>query len=208
VPASVSGTEGYGENAPELIRQYESLSFQEMHGEFLPLLPPPPGLVLDIGAGSGRDAAALAALGHYVVAVEPTPELRAFGARQHANARLEWVDDALPDLERVHERGQVFDLVLLIAVWMHLDAGQQACAMQRVAGLLAEGGRILLSLRHGPVPPGRRMFEVSGDEVCRLAETHGLQAVHRRERADMLGRGNVTWTFLAFVRQTTKGAHP
>ena len=46
-----------------------------------------------------------------------------------------------------------------------------------------------------------RMFEVSGAEVCRLAERHGLQAVHRRERADMLGRDGVSWTFLVLGRQ-------
>jgi protein-L-isoaspartate O-methyltransferase len=32
--------------------------------------------VLDIGSGTGRDAAGLAAMGHSVVAVEPTAELR------------------------------------------------------------------------------------------------------------------------------------
>jgi SAM-dependent methyltransferase len=198
---SVAGTEGYGQNAPALIRQYEGLSFADVHRDFLPLIPSAPSLVLDIGAGSGRDAAALAALGHRVVAVEPTAELRAYGTKQHADARIEWIDDALPDLDRVYERDQSFDLILLIAVWMHLDADQQARAMSRVAGFLAEGGRILLSLRHGPVPPGRRMFEVSGAEVCRLAERHGLQAVHRSERADMLGRDDVAWTFLALAHQ-------
>jgi len=172
-----------------------------MHGEFLPLMPPPPSLVLDVGAGTGRDAAALAALGHRVVAVEPTAELRAYGAQQHDSARIEWVDDGLPDLEQVYARRQPFDLILLIAVWMHLDAGQQARAMERVAGLLTAGGRVLLSLRHGPIPPGRRMFEVSGTEVCHLAERHGLQAVHRRERPDMLGRDGVSWTFLVLGRQ-------
>jgi hypothetical protein len=50
----VTGTEGYGDEGEALARHYESLTF------------------------AGRDAAALAARGHKVVAVEPTPELRHF----------------------------------------------------------------------------------------------------------------------------------
>jgi hypothetical protein len=45
------------------------------------------------------------------------------------------------------------------------------------------------------------MFPVSGPEVCRLAGQHGLQAVHQSERADMLGRDDVAWTFLALAYQ-------
>ncbi|MEV4399966.1 hypothetical protein [Nonomuraea sp. NPDC049607] len=45
-----------------------------------------------------RAAAALAALGHEVVAAEPTAELRARGEALHAGQDLGWVDDALPDL--------------------------------------------------------------------------------------------------------------
>ena len=40
------------------------------------LLPRPPGRALDVGAGTGRDAAWLARLGFQVVAVEPSGVLR------------------------------------------------------------------------------------------------------------------------------------
>ena len=39
--------------------------------------------------------------------------------------------------------------------------------MGRVAGLLRPGGLMTLLLRHGPVPQGRRMFEVSAAETKR-----------------------------------------
>jgi protein-L-isoaspartate O-methyltransferase len=69
---SVSGTEGYAEEAESLIRQYESFSFADVHGAELHLIPPAPCRALDVGSGTGRDAAALAAMGHSVLAVEPT----------------------------------------------------------------------------------------------------------------------------------------
>ena len=192
-----SGTEGYGETADALVKQYEGLAFADVHRDILHLIPTTPSHVLDVGAGTGRDAAALAALGHTVVAVEPTPELRAHGQRLHRAAAIDWIDDALPDLDKVHARGERFDLVMLTAVWMHLDAGQRERAMERVAGLLRPAGLMTLLLRHGPVPAGRRMFDVSATETRALAARHGLEAIHDSERPALLGGSAVWWSVLA-----------
>ncbi len=61
-------------------------------------------------------------------------------------------------------------------------------------------GQILMSLRHGPVPPGRRMFDVSADETIALAAGHGLSAHHCVTREDMLDRADVHWSFLGLRR--------
>jgi SAM-dependent methyltransferase len=166
------GTEGYAEQAEVLVPQYEALDFEEKHREVMPWFPAPPSRVLDIGAGTGLDAACFAARGHTVLAVEPTPELRDAGRRLHPE--LDWLDDALPDLALTRARSERFDLVMLIAVWMHLDAGERNAAMPAVASLLAPGGRLVMALRHGPVPPGRRMFDVSAQETQALAARYGL----------------------------------
>ncbi|KAA2236714.1 class I SAM-dependent methyltransferase [Salinarimonas soli] len=192
-----ASTAGYAEAAPALTRQYESVTFEEVHRDMLPLFPERPSRVLDIGAGTGRDAAALALRGHAVTAVEPTQELREHGQSLHAAAGIRWVDDGLPDLAEVEADRGGFDLILLTAVWMHLDEPERARGMRRVAELLAPGGLVVLSLRHGPVPAGRRMFDVSGDETQALAARNGLAAVGRVERDDALGRDDVRWTFLA-----------
>jgi SAM-dependent methyltransferase len=197
---TVPGTAGYAEAAEALAKSYESIGFAEAQGPVLHLMPAAPSRVLDVGAGTGRDAAALAAMGHDVVAVEPTAELRAHARRLHADAAIEWVDDALPDLAVLCASGRRFDLVLLTAVWMHLDQTERAAAMATVAGLLAPGGRMLLSLRHGPVPQGRRMFAVSAAETRALAARHGLACIHESRCGDMLGRPEVGWTYLGFER--------
>jgi SAM-dependent methyltransferase len=195
----VSGTEGYAESADLLAEKYESISFADVHRDILHLIPTTSSRVLDIGAGTGRDAAAFAALGHSVVAVEPTPELRAHGQRLHRSAGITWLDDALPDLSKVHERGERFDLVMLSAVWMHLDAEQRRRAMRRITSLLHPGALMVLSLRHGPVPAGRRMFDVSAAETCALARESGLETTHQSERDAILSRG-VRLSVLAFRR--------
>jgi hypothetical protein len=58
-------------------------------------------------------------------------------------------------------------------------------------GLLKAGG--------GPVPEGRRMFEVAGADTMRLAEAAGLKpVVHLENQVAVSGNPGVTWTRLAF----------
>lgn len=197
----MSGTEGYAEEAAALTLRYERLTFEQVHGDVVSFFPKPPASVLDIGAGTGRDAAALAARGHkVVVAVEPTRELREHGQKIHAAHKIKWLDDGLPDLDRVLDLDRRFELVLLTAVWMHLDKDQRAAAMPSVASVTAPGGRLVLSLRHGPVPKGRRMFEVTAAETIALAQDQGLRLLHNGTRSDMQGRADISWTVLVFER--------
>jgi SAM-dependent methyltransferase len=204
------GNEGYTEEADALTRQYESVRFVDVHGPVLHLPPTVPSDVLDIGVGTGRDAAALAGMGHRVVAVEPTAALSARGALLHPSPRIEWIDDYLPHLPRLTRRGDRFDVVMLTAVWIHLDPHQRREAMATVAGLLNPGGVLLLTLRHGPAPPGRRrLFETSADETIVLAGVHGLHlAVKVEHRPDFYGRREVTCTLAFSARSHTEAPVP
>jgi SAM-dependent methyltransferase len=195
------GNEGYAEEADALSRLYDSVRFEDVHGPVLHLLPRLPSRALDVGAGTGRDASALAARGHRVVAVEPTAALRTRAARLHPSPLIEWIEDYLPDLARITPRGERFDVIMLTAVWIHLDPQQRRQAMPRVASLLRPGGVLLLTLRHGPAPPGRRvLFETSADETIALARAEGLRlAVKVDHQADFYGRPEVAWTSLAFL---------
>jgi SAM-dependent methyltransferase len=198
-PMAISGTEGYADEAEALLKQYESLAFADIHRQVLHLLPATASRVLDIGAGTGRDAAGFAAMGHRVVAVEPTTALRSGAADLHRSPQIEWLDDSLPDLTRVIALGVAFDVVMLTAVWMHLDLAQRQRAMPRVASLLRPGGLMIMSLRYGPVPPGRRMFSVSVGETIRLASAAGLASILQIEAAEGIQRRpGVSWARLAF----------
>jgi SAM-dependent methyltransferase len=154
----IPGTEGYEAHARALIPQYEAVAFEHKYAALLHLLPTKRAQVLDIGAGAGGDAAWFVARGHTVVAVEPVAGFRRVAMDTHRAPCIEWVDDHLPLLTRVCQRGQCFDLVSLMAVWMHLNAAEREAGMGILAGLLAPDGVLLMSLRHGPVPSARRMF--------------------------------------------------
>ena len=199
--ARVSGTEGYAEVAEALLNQ--RLSFTDLHGPVLHLVPKAACRVLDIGSGAGHDAASFAEMGHSVVAVEPTDELRIPAMARYPSSSIEWLNDGLPNLTCLRARAQTFDLVMLSAVWMHLDAFQRRHAMPSVASLMRAGGTMIMSLRHGPVPQGRRMFEVSADETIQLAQAQGLDAVlslRTDSVQEVNRRAGVTWTRLAFMR--------
>ena len=198
----ITGTENYAEEAPELLKRYESISFADQHRSVIHLIPTVPGRVLDIGAGTGRDAAGFAGLGHSVLAVEPTEEeLRRGAMLLHPSPRIEWVDDSLPDLAAVRARGEAFHAVMLTAVWMHLDELQRRQAMPNVAALVRNGGVMIMSLRHGPVPPGRRMFEVSAEEIIALAQPLGLRCALNQAAEPSLRQPGVSWTRLAFRKE-------
>jgi hypothetical protein len=123
----------------------------------------------------------------------------------HPSARIEWVDDSLPELAHLTRRGLDFDLVMLTAVWMHLDPHQRQLAMPRVAALVHTSGTVIMSLRHGPVPAGRCMFDVGAQETITLARANGLdlllhQLTPSTQPANRLA--DVTWTRLAFAKRT------
>lgn len=201
--SQLRGVAGYARAADALAVQYEEVTFCEVHRDVLGLVPTRPARILDVGAGTGRDAAALAALGHSVVAVEPTAELRVHGQRIHAGSAIVWVDDALPGLALRQCPGR-FEAVFATAVWMHLDAGERERAMARIAELLLPGGRFFVNLRHGPVPEGRQMFDVSAAETAELGTAYGLRTVLSSERSDLHGRGGVRWSSLVLQAEEVR----
>lgn len=44
----------YNQNARKFFNQYQSLTFEQVHSDWLPLLEASSGLALDVGTGTGR----------------------------------------------------------------------------------------------------------------------------------------------------------
>jgi SAM-dependent methyltransferase len=184
----------YEQHATRLVTQYESLKFEDVHADLIAAMPALGSTVLDIGAGSGRDAAWLAANGYDVVAVEPSEAMLAQARAKHTSSRIQWLSDSLPDLAKVRRLGLSFDLILLSAVWMHIPPSDRQRALRKLATLLAPKGRIAISLRLGTPDTERAMYEVSLPELASLAQQFGLRIVHTSDSQDKLGRSEVSWT--------------
>jgi SAM-dependent methyltransferase len=185
----------YDAQAGALATRYESVTADTVHAALIEFIPHGHDLIaLDVGAGSGRDAAWLATLGYEVVAAEPAAGMRLEGQRRHPDRRIRWLDDRLPDLSGVHRLGLAFDLILLSAVWMHVPPPTRARAFRKLATLLKPGGIILISLRDGPSEPDRPMWPTPPGEVEAFARAHGLAVLRSAAAADRLGRDDVRWT--------------
>lgn len=183
----------YDRKAAAFAARYEALSADVLWGRVRDLLPAGAGhLALDVGAGSGRDAAWLASLGYEVVAAEPAAGMRAEGERRHPGLR--WVDDRLPALSAVHRLGLSYDLVLLSAVWMHLPPAERPRGFRKLVTLLKPGGVLILTLRGGHGEPERAMHPPSLGEIEALAREHGLAVLRVLDEPDRLGRACVAWT--------------
>ena len=184
----------YDQNAEQFVSQYESLSFEHVHPALLDFLPSPGATILDVGAGSGRDAAWFAAKGYDVVAAEPSEAMRALARQRHPSPRIHWVADSLPDLAQVRRLGLSYDLILLSAVWMHVPPAARQRALRKLATLLSPNGRIAISLRIGPPDTDRAMYEVTLPELATMAQQFGLRLVHTDDSPDKLGRPGISWT--------------
>jgi len=189
----------YDRHAAALADSYEGISFENAHPRLAQMLAgKPPLRILDIGAGTGRDAAAIARLGHHVVALDPSEQMLKLAQTLHPDQHILWLSDALPGLAKV--RGQTFDVVLLSAVWMHIPPAERAQALQRIAALTSPNGNIYISLRIGPADPARGIWRVDADEVERLAVTDGLKVKNLGAQPDLLGRAEVQWQTLMIGR--------
>lgn len=186
----------YEAHAREAAERYERADSARLHAWVEDFLPQERAAVLDVGAGSGRDAAWLASKGHDVVAIEPAAAMRKEARRRHPQANIQWQSDRLPELQTITRTGLSFDFILLSAVWMHVAPQSRRRAFRKLTNLLKPGGALAISLRHGPAEPGRGMHEAAPEEIEKLAREHGAFVAFREESGDLLGRNDVRWTQL------------
>ena len=195
---------GYDADASELVARYDALSTAEILAPVVDLLPSGPSRILDVGAGTGRDAAWFAAQGHQVTAVEPVEAFRSAGSALHPCGGIQWLDDRLPDLCAVSAIGLSFDFILLVGVWQHLTPDSQPVALKSLAGLLMSGGSLVISVRKGPGAASRPCYPADPDQLIEQAHRLRLELVRRRETPSIQPANRlagVNWTWLCFSKR-------
>lgn len=191
----------YNAEAPQLRVTYAQTPFAERHAFFRDHFPDQPARVLDVGAGIGADAHGFADLGHMVVAVEPADAMRAVAVEVRDHENICWLNDHLPELAKVRALGERFDFILANASFMHLGPSHQAAGMATLGALGAPGARVALTLRHGPVPEGRTMYEISPETLIKLAADAGLSILGHHEGKGRKNVPGVTWSSLIFCKE-------
>lgn len=151
------------------------------------------GLVVDAGAGAGRDAAYLAGLGRRVLAVDASAPLLARAPRVPGLAV------AAGDVRALPLRDGCAGAVWCSAVLLHLSPGGALEALREFRRVLAPGGTARVSVKEGtgtayvPVPGaaglGRHFRFWRAGELAELAERAGLETAGAwtAEEADSSG---------------------
>lgn len=208
----------YNVHAAELADLYLSKSFEEVHEacleHFLSALKKQDARILDLGAGAGRDSKYLAQKGALhnvsITAVEPAAMLSELGKKQTQGLNVHWHQDSLPDLKIITKQEVSFDLILLSAVWMHIPDTQRARSLRKLANLLKPGGKLIISLRHGPSGDERKMYDVSSELLISRGKAFGLSPVLVTDnKKDIIGRDGITWqTVVLQLPDDGSGAFP
>lgn len=199
--SSEAPIEFYNHDATIFGERYTSVRFEDVQRGVLAHLPVPGSRILDVGAGSGRDAFALAERGYIVTAVEPAVLLQRWARNRPVSGKVEWVEDRLPDLVKLRTLKLYFDFILCSAVLMHLPATQLRRSMSSFRELLVVGGTLAISVRgKRPSDPIDVFYDLSDDEIMEAATSEGFSLIESNSYEDSLGRKEVRWRSFVFRR--------
>ena len=187
----------YEGNAPAIADRYESVV--STVARYFGTAFPAGSRVLDVGAGSGRDLAALIAGGYEAFGVEPTEGLRAAAVEHHPALAQRIEAGALPAIGTPFGGG--FDGLLCSAVLMHVPEVDLFDAAFSLRRLLRPHGRLLISLplarsdveaeeRDGH---GRLFRPYAPEQLQLLFERIGFQMIGRWDTDDALDRTGTRW---------------
>ena len=192
----------YEQNAAELSRRYESTALDALHALLRQTFSPGDRL-LEIGCGSGRDAATAMAAGFDICAVDGSNRLLQEAVRLHPELTGRLQQLKLPGtLPFVNAS---FAGIFSVACLMHFNANELPGIIAEIARVLKPAGQGLIS-----VPAGRNDIDATGlDEHGRifnlmpaadwqkLFAAHGFSTSTGAEQPDSLGRPGIAW--LTFV---------
>ena len=194
--------DSYNKTAEKLSDVYNSLNISKINPGLEDRLPVSSDQnrlkALDLGCGTGHAAHWLAEeKGFDVVAIDGAANMIKVAQEKKSHSRIRYMVDLLPEVDNVKALGEKFDVILLSAVWMHLDIPERKQMVDAIAALANKGALIYITLRHGENPPDRPMFSTSADELKVLAHACGMAFEHLGCNDDKQGRGNVSWEQVA-----------
>jgi SAM-dependent methyltransferase len=152
------------------------------------VLPPPDGLVIEIGCGEGRVARQLTSLGHRVVGVELSSTL-ARAARSHDDVPVTVVQ---ADASRLPMADAVATMV--VACMSLHDVDDLSATVAEAARLLIPGGALCFAIVHP--------FATAQDSMSLRGDRPGFSQPYLRERrtVDRIERDGLVMTFESMHR--------
>jgi SAM-dependent methyltransferase len=179
--------DAWAQRAPDWVRwarEPDHDSYWRHHrDQFLPLVPPPVRLTLDIGCGEGRLARDLTERGHGVIGIDVGPTT--LEAARAESPELEFVEADAAELP--FEDGAAD---LAIAFMSLMDIDDMRGAVREAARVLEPGGRFVAAVVH-PMNSGHQLDREHPESRLVMTEDY----FDRRRYGEELERGGLRMTF-------------
>ncbi|PKL50307.1 MAG: methyltransferase [Candidatus Riflebacteria bacterium HGW-Riflebacteria-2] len=195
----------YEQNAAELCERYESVSLDSFH-QTLKTCFEPGSCLLEIGCGSGRDAARAISSGFDVAAIDASHRLLKEAQKLHPELDGRLFQMVLPC--QLPFADKTFAGFYSVACLMHLPSDDLYVVMSEIHRVVRHGGLVSL-------PVGRPDVDLSGldehgrvfnlmpvEEWTRVFAASGFDADVGSEEADSLGREGVRWVTITLKSRT------
>lgn len=201
----------YQQYAAESAAKYRSVDLSESRTQFRELFPSG-GRILDIGTGSGRDAATLLSLGFEAFGLEPSEAMRKEAVAAYPQLADRIFPYGLP-LSEGADLGGPFDGLVCSAVLMHLPEEELFESAFSLKRLLRRHGRLWVSVpldRPGldadcRDTQGRLFKPLHPEYLLLLFERLGFKLLRRMEEDDKLGRSGIRWASFLFELDESRG---
>lgn len=193
----------YDQHARSAASQYEQVDFSPVLDTVRTVMSLP-AQVLELGCGSGRDAAALLASGYDVIALDGSRAMISEAIRLHPELQDRLHHHVLP--ERFRFGAGQFDAVLAFAVIMHLAREQIGTCIREINRVTKPGGLFVVSVNtcrnelneEGVDRAGRYFTVMPAAQWAELLSSAGFDSERTEVSSDIGGRPGIEWvTFVA-----------
>ena len=193
----------YHNNAAHFDALYKKPDFHKVNTAWLPHVSQiSTKTILDVGAGNGRDAIGMERYFEAdVTAVDPAEQLRELGKQNTLKTGIEWVSDSLPALASLQGKEKNFDLITVLAVWMHIPTELHSAALLRLFQLCAPAGDVVITAHARAFDDGRENHFPDMQKIMDMARTIGFDAKEIEDPvADTLNRADTQWRTIILTR--------
>lgn len=139
----------YQRHTDDFAEQTVNVDMQDLYEAFINDLPEQDSQhILDVGCGSGRDAAYFATLGYQVTAIDASANLLEWAKRHYSLEVINWQHmafDGVADKLRHHR----FSGIWASASLLHLDFDNLATTINSLLALLSDAGVLYASFKYG-----------------------------------------------------------
>lgn len=190
----------YNLHAAQQAALYETANMSAMYQRLAGILPVH-GTILEIGCGSGRDARALANMGFSVVATDASLGMIREAERhvESNSTNLSFIHLPFPIPDNHPFLEKKFDLVLSVAVLMHLTPEDRTKTLAQVSELLKPTGYFYCSFKNQTSIDQRLYQHIEVAELIADCRNVGLNNCLEEYSQDILGR-NAVWMTMMFQK--------